>query len=83
MVEPTHSNGSRHRSGSPTAAALSEARNQGLRRVVAMVEVDNRAGIDFFLDQGFEETNVYLPGFLQLARVVHGAGRQPPLEISV
>ncbi len=63
------------------AGALVDARHLGLRRLLAMVEEDNRVGLRFFLDEGFEETGVRLPRFLQLARVVHGADRQPPLEI--
>ncbi len=63
--------------------ALAEARSLSLRRILAMVVEDNRAGLGFFLERGFEETGIHLPGFRQLARVVHGADRQPPLEISI
>lgn len=65
------------------AAALAEARSLSLRRILAMVVGDNHAGFGFFLDRGFEETGIHLQGFRQLARVVHGADRQPPLEISI
>ena len=65
------------------AEALVEARRLSLRRILAMVVEDNRAGFGFFLERGFEETGIHLPGFRQLARVVHGADCQPPLEISI
>lgn len=61
--------------------ALVEARRAGLRRLLAVTEEGNRAGQEFFLTLGFEVAATSMPGFIQLARVVHGAGRQPPLEI--
>ena len=81
IVSPKHR---RHGLGRALLAkALVEARSLSQRRIHAMVEENNQAGLGFFLERGFEETGVHLPGFRQLARVVHGADRQPPLEISV
>jgi GNAT superfamily N-acetyltransferase len=64
-------------------AVLVEARRRGLRRLTAAVSDHNDGALQFFLDGGFEETGHWLPGFVHLSRVVHGADRQPPLEIFV
>ena len=61
--------------------ALIEARARGLRRLVAVVDTDNRVAREFLVAGGFEVTRAPLPGFDHLERVVHGADRQPPLEI--
>jgi ribosomal protein S18 acetylase RimI-like enzyme len=61
--------------------ALAEMRTRGLGRMLAVVDIDNRAGREFFLAAGFEIARSPLPGFDHLERVVHRADRQPPLEI--
>lgn len=63
--------------------ALERARGLGLRRLVAVIDDDNLGAQAFFTAAGFEGTGVWVPGFVHLARVVHGAGSQPPLEIVV
>ncbi len=63
-------------------AALQVARNQGLRRILALVDDDNQPALEFFLEHGFEETGQYLAGYVHLSRYVHGADSQPPLEIT-
>jgi len=60
---------------------LAEMRVRGYRRLLAVVDVDNRAAREFFLAAGFEVARSPLPGFDHLERVVHRADRQPPLEI--
>ena len=62
--------------------ALGEARRRGLRRLEAVVQVDNRSARAFFEEAGFEPTGRVVPGFVHLARVVHRAEHQPPLEIA-
>jgi ribosomal protein S18 acetylase RimI-like enzyme len=64
------------------ATALASARRLGLRRLLAVVQTENTAAEAFFRDAGFENAGVYLPGFVHLARIVHRADRQPPIEIS-
>jgi len=63
--------------------ALQTARERALRRVVAVIDQGNEAALTFFLQHGFEHTDVALPGHVHLARVVHRSAGQPPLEISV
>jgi ribosomal protein S18 acetylase RimI-like enzyme len=63
-------------------AMLGEARQRGLRGVVAVVQETNVPALSFFRAAGFEESGVAMPGFVHLARLVHRADRQPPLEIS-
>ena len=63
------------------SSLLTDARQLGLRGLLAMVDEDNRVAQSFFLGKGFEDTGIHMPGFRQLSRVVHGAGSQPPLEI--
>jgi len=64
-------------------AALAEARRRGLRRLLAVVQDTNEKGYRFFSSRGFEPTGVWLPRTIHLARVVHGAEAQPPLEITI
>ena len=78
----TAANARRHGVGTRLlAAALGCSRDLGVRRLLAVVDENNRAAQAFFASQGFEGTGVWIPGYVQMARVVHGAGSQPPLEI--
>ena len=65
------------------AGSLVDARQLGLRGLLAMIDENNRVAQSFFLGEGFEDTGIDMPGFRKLARVVHGAGSQPPLEIVI
>ena len=61
--------------------ALDEARRRGLRRLVALVRPDNEAALRLFADCGFEPSGSHVVGFEHLARVVHNADRERPIEI--
>jgi ribosomal protein S18 acetylase RimI-like enzyme len=60
---------------------LEEARSRGLRRLVAVVAHANEVGRAFFAEVGFEPSDVRVPGFDHLERVVHRSDREEPLEI--
>lgn len=61
------------------AAALRVARQLGLRRLVALVDIGNRGALEFFGELGFAAEGL-LGSRIRLARLVH-AGGQRPLEI--
>ncbi len=61
--------------------ALIEARRQGLRRLLAVVEESNQVALDFFQVEGFTADEVQLLGYAHLYRRLHSAAQQPPLEI--
>ncbi len=61
--------------------ALRQARASGLSRLLVVVETQNQAAQQFFLQAGFETAGAS-NGHLRLSRLVHRADRQPPLEIS-
>lgn len=61
--------------------ALVEARRLGLRRLVALVRPENDPALRLFGEHGFETSGVRVVGFEHLARVVHRADRERPLEI--
>lgn len=62
--------------------AIAEARRIGLRRLAAMVRPENDAALRLFANHGFEPSAVRMIGFLHLARVVHRADTERPLEIT-
>ena len=62
--------------------ALRQARSQGLRKLMAVVETNNSGAQMFFLHAGFEEDGGLHNGHIRMRRLVHRADRQPPLEIS-
>jgi GNAT superfamily N-acetyltransferase len=62
--------------------ALREIRRLGVRRLLAVVERGNRVAREFFFAAGFEPCESRETGFDHLERIVHGAGQQPPLEIT-
>ncbi|MFO1050999.1 MAG: GNAT family N-acetyltransferase [Planctomycetota bacterium] len=61
--------------------ALEEARRLGLRRLSALVRPDNEPALRLFTETGFEPSATRVVGFECLARVVHRADRERPLEI--
>lgn len=61
-------------------AALQQARQLGLRRLVASVDRDNGVALDFFADQGFEVESG-AGGRILMVRLVHRSGAVEPLEI--
>ena len=79
IIDPRH----RRRGGGCALVekALDEARRLGLRRLCALVRPDNEPALRLFADCGFESTATRVVGFVHLARVVHRADRESPLEI--
>ncbi len=63
------------------AYAVAEARSLGLRKILAVIQIENRAAHALFLKAGFVDSATRMSGFCHLERIVHGAGCQPPLEI--
>ncbi len=81
IVHPLHRRGGI--GGALLAAALTEARRVGLRRMLAVIHDHNDGALEFFEKAGFEPAGVVMPGFVHLARMVHRSDHQPPLEIVV
>ncbi len=61
--------------------ARAESIDRRVRRLFALVEPSNLPAIDLFAGEGYEFTDVRVPGFAHLERWIHGAELQPPLEI--
>lgn len=65
------------------AQALVRARQVGMRRLVAYVDLNNESALGFFADLGFESKGV--SGVrIRMDRIVHAGGlQQPPLDVGV
>ncbi|HEB53156.1 MAG TPA: GNAT family N-acetyltransferase [bacterium] len=62
------------------AQALQRAREVGMRRLVAYVDLTNEAAISFFEQVGFVADG--LSGDrIRMERLVHAGGHQPPLDV--
>ncbi len=61
---------------------LEEARQTGIKKLLAVVEEGNEAGRDFFPGFGFETKARGVPGYLHFERIIHGGEQLPPLDIS-
>jgi len=61
---------------------LEEARQTGIKRLLAVVQEGNKPGREFFPGFGFESRPQQMPGYLHFERIIHGGGSQPPLDVS-
>lgn len=61
--------------------AVAESKQFAVRRIIAMVDPDNRRAAAFFGALGFESAASAARGFERLDRLLHNADAQPPLEI--
>lgn len=62
-------------------AALNQARTRGIRKMLAVIDMNNGTALDLFHDAGFSRNGSNTPGHIHLHRLFHRAERQPPLEI--
>ncbi|MFK7740215.1 MAG: N-acetyltransferase family protein [Planctomycetota bacterium] len=63
--------------------ALERAREVGMRRLCAYIDMGNEPALSFFSDVGFESCGV-AGSRIRLDRLVHAGGRrQPPLDVGV
>jgi len=79
LVAPTRRR--RGLGGQLLVAAMAEARERGMRHLVAAVRTDNIAGRAFFGAAGFAEVPSAVPGFLRFRGAVAVPGR-PPLQLA-
>jgi len=64
------------------AIALQRAREVGMRRLVAYVDLANEPAKQFFCDVGFESSGIS-GSRIRLDRLVHAGGTLPPLDVGV
>lgn len=62
--------------------ALARAREVGMRRLVAYVDIQNEAALGFFAELGFESQGVS-GSRIRMDRIVHAGDRSPPLDVGV
>lgn len=62
--------------------ALSRAREVGMRRLVAYVDIQNEAAKAFFSEVGFEAAGIS-GSRIRMDRIVHAGGRMAPLDVGV
>ena len=62
--------------------ALTRARAVGMRRLVAYIDLQNVAALEFFAAHGFESQGVS-GSRIRLDRIVHAGGCLPPLDVGV
>lgn len=63
-------------------AALQRARQVGIRRLVAWVDLNNAPALDFFAEHGFESSGVS-GSRIRMDRLVHAGDHLPPLDVGV
>lgn len=62
--------------------ALSRARDVGMRRLVAYVDIQNEAAKAFFAEVGFESAGIS-GSRIRMDRIVHAGGHMAPLDVGV
>ena len=60
--------------------ALVRAREVGMRRLVAYIDIANEAALDFFGELGFESQGV-TGSRIRMDRIVHAGGKPEPLDV--
>lgn len=80
VVAPEHRRGGRGRV--MFDQALQRAREVGMRRLVAFVDLTNEPALGFFAECGFESAGV-TGSRIRMDRLVHAAGNAAPLDVGV
>jgi len=80
VVAPEHRRGGRGRK--MFEQALVRARDVGMRRLVAYIDIANQAALGFFAELGFESRGV-TGSRIRMDRIVHAGGRAAPLDVNV
>ena len=60
--------------------ALLKAREVGMHRLVAYIDLSNAPALGFFAEQGFVSQDV-VSNRIRMDRIVHASGALPPLDV--